>query len=850
MGVASLSGFAGLGYEIVWTRLLAVSLGHEIVAALGVLAALFGGLALGSLAFAGRWSSANARPAVWYAGLEVMIGAWAIILVPLFSLAGDLVPSLVPVDASAARHWLVAFALPFALLCPATIAMGGTLPLLEAILAPRLRAGGAVGRIYAANTIGAVAGTLATAFVLIPALGLSATLLLCAAVNFLCAATIWLRRGQLRALAAPHSADPSQAPGRGWAAPLFLTGLLGIGYEVLTIRVVSQILENTVYTFAALLSVYLLGTACGAALQSRLARRYKGDGFTTCLTLLTSLSCLGGTILLAYSETILAAFQNLTPSTMAGRLSAEFGIAAAAFLPPTIAMGALFAQLAQRIRDRDGGLGRALAANTFGAALAPIIFGPLLVPLIGAKFAFALVAALYLLALPNLRWRTLGLAAATAAAAIALPLSPLSLRFIQTSPGGAVVWHRDGVMAAVSVVRDRGGVNNLQVNNHFRMGDDASVRSDAREAHIPLLLHPAPKRALFLGLGTGTTLSAAGDHPGLVADGVELVPEVVDSFPLFKQSAPNLGQMSNLRIHVADARRFVRATSDHYDVVVADLFHPSLDGSGALYTQEHFAAIRARLEKDGLFCQWLPLYQLDLDTLRVIMRTFLAVFPDATAYLAQFSIETPLVALVGRLAPTPYPNHWLAHRVQDARLNARLAALDLKDDNALLGLYLAGVEDLRAFAGPGPLNSDDRPLVATKAPRAAYAPSDTAGARLLALLRAFHPRPDDILRGDEPGALRKLADYWRARDRFVEIGVRIKLEGQPQNFISEVAPQLVEVVRMSADFDAAYFPALAMAERLRITDPQAARRLLEALDRASPGRPEARQLLAASPPAR
>src|SRR5262249_36656812 len=143
---------------------------------------------------------------------------------------------------------------------------------------------------------------------------------------------------------------------------------------------------------------------------------------------------------------------------------------------------------------------------------------------------------------------------------------------------------------------------------------------DQRQAHIPLLLHPAPKRALFLGLGTGATLSAAGDHPGLTADGVELVPEVIETFPLFAGSAPQLGR-GDIRVHLADARRFVRAPGEPYDVIVADLYHPSVDGSGALYTREHFAAIRERLAADGLFGQWLPLHQLDIATLRLIVRT-------------------------------------------------------------------------------------------------------------------------------------------------------------------------------------------------------------------------------------
>jgi spermidine synthase len=849
--VACLSGFAGLGYEIIWTRLLSVSLGHEIVAVLGVLAALFAGLALGSLA-TGRRIANSVRPGVWYAGLELLIGAWAIILIPLFPLVGDLVPALMPVDVSPMWQWSVAFALPFVLLLPATFAMGGTLPALEAVLARRLQAGGAggaVGKVYAANTLGAVAGTLVTTFLLIPTFGLSITLAVCAAVNLFCGcAVLWLKAGVMGGATASWPAGSFQMRDLQRLAPLFITGLLGIGYEVLTIRVVSQILENTIYTFAMLLAVYLLGTALGAALHGQIARRYASESLTTGLVLATSLCCAGGAAMLAVSETILGALYQLAPPTMSGRLGAELGIAAVAFLLPTIAMGALFTQLAQAARNRDGSLGAALAVNTFGAALAPIAFGPLLIPLVGAKVGFAIVVMLYLVVLPNLRRRTLALAAVPLAAASALVLSPPSLRFVQPLPGGTLIWHRDGVMAAVSVVSEESGARHLQVNSHFRMGGDASIRSDYREAHIPLLLHPDPKRALFLGLGTGTTLSAAGDHPGLVVDGVELVPEVVESFPLFARSAPNIGRNPDLRIHVADARRFVRAAGDRYDVVMADLFHPSLDGSGALYTREHFAAIRARLTDDGLFCQWLPLYQLDIATLRIIVRTFLEAFPDSTAYLAQFSVETPLIALVGARAPKIYPADWLRGRVKNDAIGAKLAALNLKDDTALFGLYLAGAAALHSFAGPGPLNSDDRPLVTTAAPRTAYAPIDTPGARLVELLDIFHPRPEEVLLAADGDAARRLADYWRARDRFLRLGVRTQMVGDARNFIANIAPQLIEIVQISADFDAAYLPVLAMARQLGRSDPSAARKLLEALDNANPTRPEARRMLASLPP--
>src|SRR5262249_50718909 len=151
-------------------------------------------------------------------------------------------------------------------------------------------------------------------------------------------------------------------------------------------------------------------------------------------------------------------------------------------------------------------------------------------------------------------------------------------------------------------------------------------------------------------------------------DGVELVPEVPETFALFEKSAPNVERNGNIRIHTADARRFVRTTSERYDVAVADVYHPWIDGAGTLYTREHFSAIRELLTEGGLFCQWLPLHQLDLATLRIIIRTFLAEFPHASAYLAQFSTGTPLVALVGSREEKTYPDDWFSRRVTAAVL--------------------------------------------------------------------------------------------------------------------------------------------------------------------------------------
>jgi len=260
-----LSGVAGLGYQIAWTRMLAVGLGHELPGMLAVVGAFFGGLELGAWALDGPVRRTR-HPLVWYAALEAVIGLWALATLALIPAANALASDLMGLSPSWARHWAVAFGVPLAVLLPATVAMGATLPAMERAVAPWVRGRRAVGGLYAANTAGAVLGTLASAFVLIPWLGMSATVSTLACVNLLCAAAVV---PAIRQAAPPETGIslPPETPPLGTATPgvrtgtgilaatLLVTGALGIGFEAVGVRVLSQVLENTVYSFAATLAL-------------------------------------------------------------------------------------------------------------------------------------------------------------------------------------------------------------------------------------------------------------------------------------------------------------------------------------------------------------------------------------------------------------------------------------------------------------------------------------------------------------------------------------------------------------------------------------------------------------------
>ena len=840
------SGFAGLGYQIVWTQQSALWLGHESAAVLAVLAAFFGGLALGAFA-AGPRIERSRRPLRWYAACEAVVALWGLLLVFLMSPASGWLLTLSGAQPAPAWQWTVAFIGTFVLLLPATAAMGATLPAMERAAARLHTRSRSIAVHYASNTFGAVLGVLGAAFWLVPQFGLSRTAAVCVALNAACAAAAWLLLPEPPAgdPAVPAPAAPSLQPAssqeRSQAlARLALTGLLGIGYEVLAVRALSQVTENTVYTFALLLAVYLVGSALGAAAYRRwLLRRPAADALGDRLPAALASACLLGAAALWTAEPIRSRLLADAGGDLATAIGVEALLALLAFGPPTLVMGALFCHLCDHAHAAGISYGRSLGINTLGAAMAPLLFGVIAVPALGLKQSLLLVSAAYLVAARACAWRSPWVWA-PAAAASALAIWAPALAFVTVPEGGRILSYREGTMAAVSVVEDAAGVARLHINNRQQEGSSATRRVDARQALLPLLLHPAPRRALFLGLGTGITATAAAQDPMIKVDAVELLPEVIESSGYFNRAFGDGQPNPRLHLLAADARRYVRVAEPHYDVIVSDNFHPARSGSGSLYTVEHFEAVRERLAAGGVFCQWLPLHQLDLATLRSIVQSFVKVYPGGWAMLASNSLTTPVLGLVGRANEGPWQIDQLRARLANTADLLDPAGLGVEDALALLGSFVAGPEALARFAGDAAANTDDRPVVAYRAPYITYAPDSLPQARLSALLDELHIKPTELLGEDADAAFsRRLAAYWTARDRFIEIGLNIRPSTEVRHMLAQVYQPLVALLRISADFRPAYDPLLRMALALAPQDERAARTILTELARVQPARTEA-----------
>ncbi len=814
------SGAAALGCQIVWTQQAALWLGHDGTAALAVVAAFFGGLALGAWAIAPRIER-GANPVRAYAACEALIGLWGLVLAFGMPAAGRALMTLVGAEASPAWQWSVAFGGSFALLLPATAAMGATLPAMARITEALQSRGVGLAGPYAANTAGALLGVLAALAGALPGLGLRDTAIACASLNLACA-LLALRLGTPQASPARPAVVAPAA--RGLLLQLAATGLLGIGLEVLALRVLSQVTENTVYTFAALLAVYLLFTAIGAALHAALAPAPAAPTLRAALLLALALATLagGGTLWAAQAQR--EAVAALLGAGLGPAVIAEASLGASALALPALLMGALFSQLAGEARQAGLSFGSALGVNTAAAAAAPFVVGVWALPAFGAKAVLLAVAAGYALLAASQR-RALAAAMALPLAGVALLAPPLV--FVDLPEGSRVLSHAEGTLAAVSVVEDAGGAAVLRINNRQQEGSSVTVLADARQALLPLLLHPAPRRALFLGLGTGITAGAATLDPALRVDAVELLPEVVAASALFAPALAGAADPSRLHVHVADARRFVRTAPQHYDLIVADNFHPARSGSGSLYTVEHFVAVRERLAAGGVFCQWLPLHQLDLATLQSIVQSYLAAFPQARALLATNSLSTPVIGLISRAEGGPFAAR------SGGGFSVSPSAFGLPNEWAVLGSFIAGPQSLAAFARGAPWNSDDRPAVAWLAPRATYGEQPSPAERLLALLAVWHVAPQEIATGVE--AVR-LAAYLAARRAFIEAGMAVRPTPDARQMLAQVRVPLLAVLRTSPDFEPAREPLVQLAEALREREPETAAALAGELQALRPSR--------------
>ena len=720
------SGAAALVYQLLWIKQLSLVVGVEVYAVTVAVSAFFAGLAIGGAWF-GRVADRLQHPLRLYAWLECVVAVLAVIATLLLAHSAALFATL-------EQHagWF-AWLLPFALVGIPAVAMGGTLPVLVRASA-RDSVARTGGRLYAANTAGAIAGVLLAPFVLLPSLGVQGSSLAAATLNLLAAAVAWVWDRRWVAPAATHTdAKPAvSAPSARLALVLYaVAGGIALGYEVVWSQTVVQFMSTRAFAFAMMLAVYLLGLMIGSAVYARYAERVR-DGWTAFgvlialagLLALLQVSWLGDG--LGHWQSAAAGFvQDATGSRLAA-MCARFVVGAAALvLGPTLLLGAAFPAVLRLSAERSHsghGVGAAVALNTLGGIVGTTLTGFVLVP------AFGLVRTLALLALSaamvglvavwigpagrrNGRWVVAAVGLCSLAAAVLTPHDKLA-NLLAQARGGEVTFYEESRGGTVAVLGQGQGENTfhrLYIQGVSNSGDTLpSQRYMRLQALLPLIIHRGePKSALVIGFGTGITAGALSQYPGLTTRVcAELLPAVVRAASQF-QGNYRAGADPGLDIRLRDGRRELLRSTQSYDMITLEPPPPSAAGVVNLYSRDFYQLAASRLAHNGLLAQWWPLATQNDEDSRAMVRSFLDTFP----YVTLWTTEMHEMMLVGSREPIELDGAQIEQRFRQPSVAGALREVGIGSPGALLATWVSDRAALERYAGDTPAVTDNRPSI-------------------------------------------------------------------------------------------------------------------------------------------
>ena len=774
----TVSGFAGLIYESIWTHYLKLFLGHAAYAQSLVLVVFMGGMAAGA-AWCARFSERLARPLLGYALVEAVIGAAALVFHPVFVAAtdwsyGSLLPALGGESAALAAK----FSLCCLLIAPQSVLLGMTFPLMSAALvrAHRATPGESLAMLYFTNSLGAALGVLASGFLLIAWAGLPGTLQVAGWTNLALAGAVWLLAQRLPIFGKILKEGQDQSSNL-LLAVAFFTGLASFVYEIVWIRMLSLVLGASTHSFELMLSTFILGLALGG-----LAVRRRVDRATSPERLLAWVQVAMGLAALATLPVYDLTF-DLMETLMKGLARTQTGyfffnlsgqaIAALVMLPAAFCAGTTLPLISAALLRRgagEGAIGRVYAANTLGAIAGVVAAVHVGLPLAGLKGTLlagcAIDMALGIVLLRGLdldkRWRAAAVACAGALLVVGLAVELDANKMtagvfrygdLAASHDAEILYRKDGKTATVQLVKYPEAVS-LRTNGK----SDGSINLDRDGVRgtdeitmvltgaLPLALRPDAKTAAVIGIGTGLTTHTLLQSLEIErVDTVEIEAAMADAARGFMPR--NAGAFADPRgaIVIDDAKTFFSTRGLRYDVIVSEPSNPWVSGVSGLFTREFYQRIRRHLAPRGLLVQWIQLYEIDPSLVATVMRALGEAFPD----YAVFAASDHDLLIVASEAPLPLPPR--AEVFEHPGVAQELWSVHLLTAGDLDARYLGNralLEPLFASYGM-PANSDYAPVLDLNAARQRF--MERSATELVALLNADVP----LLELLEPGRSRR-----------------------------------------------------------------------------------------------
>ena len=740
------SGLCALIYQTVWMRQFRLVFGASTAASAAVLAIFMGGLGFGGIRL-GRMAQRASNALRFYGLLELGVAILAALspglveIIERIYLAVGGSSTLGLFGATIFRLLLSAFVLGL----PAYL-MGGTLPAAARYVETQSdRARHRAALLYGVNTLGAVTGVVVSTFYALEHFGNRNTLWLTCVINVVVAGTAIILAGRDRE-AAPEAAPeaPRRRPQWFVLVSAAVAGFAFLLMELVWYRMLTPLLGGTLFTFGLILAAALLGIGAGGIVYGWWAR-----GRVATMTSFAAICAVEALLLvipyaLGDRIAVLALLlRALSPIGFSGYVIGWFVVALLVVFPASLASGVQFPMLIALLGEGDDNVavdvGEVYAWNTIGAIAGSIGGGFGLLPLLTATGAWRL--ATVLLCIVSVAAIAIAVSRRSLTAAIVTPAAAVVAALIcllaqgptaawRHSPIGAgradkaggsrneivdwlhyqrrvVAWQEDGVESTVALTADMGYafVVNGKIDGHARFDAPTQVMSGLMGA----LLHPDPKSALVVGLGTGSTAGWLGAVPSIDrVDVVELEPATIR---IAEACTPvNHDVLHNQKVHltIGDGREVLLTTRRSYDVIASEPSNPYRAGVATLYTTAFYRAVARKLRPHGLFLQWMQAYEIDSQTLRTIYSTYHATFPFVDTWETQWGD----LLLIGSMEPVSYDANRLRARIQQEPFRTALAKIWRATDlEGVLAHFVGGHTTAELIAGTAPRNTDDRLLV-------------------------------------------------------------------------------------------------------------------------------------------
>jgi spermidine synthase len=784
----TLSGAAGLIYEVLWMRMLGLVFGATTIALSVVLAAFMGGLALGS-ALTGRSALRVARPLRAYGWIEIAIGLYALIVESAFRAIGYVDATLwQKIHPGAFGFALARFLLAAMVLLIPTALMGATLPMIVAAIrrygatAPRT-----ISRFYGLNLLGAIVGTLAAGFVLLPNFGMRVTVWIAALTNL--AIGILVLLGAPRALIESSIVHPEAIDRLGskdggeqtphtlidrplWFSCAFASGFITIGMQVLWSRILSMIIGSSTYAFTLVLALFLVGLALGAWIVGFIRKtenlRLRRLLFVVQILIVFSLF-LSFRLTSAVPGLLIRLGFTLGIDSWHGLLALQAFAATVLVLVPATLMGMIMPLV---LIWTAGGpapekrVGQAYALNTVGAISGAIVTTFVLIPVVTTRLGvFAMLAiSIFIGAIaflpkkagadnPVVRSLAVGGAAVLVIAGLfiwpRLNLNELSIgaydsfvrvlaqsRSVPDQPNRPndhqLLMYEEGRTATVSVRRDW-GITSVAINGRTNASDADDMPTQILLGQVGVLVAPRLDNALIVGFASGVTAGSVLQAPIKSVECVELERAAISSARFFEHVNNHPLSDARLRMIVDDARTYLRVNPTKYDLIISEPSHPWVPGVANLFTREFFALGRERLNDDGIFVQWIQIYQLSNESLRSILATFHEAFPYVAVFRVQGAAKGKDLILLGSRQPIDLNR--MSERLNDQRTQFELSRISIHSAEDIRAWFVCDENKLGPALAGAVINTDDNMHVETAAPREAFRPTMEENARWIDGLR-------------------------------------------------------------------------------------------------------------------